>query len=153
MPRRARARLLTPLRPYLRQVTGLVVIGSLAGVVMNIAVVLPAVLLGRAVDTVLAYARDEVPFGEVTQAVVLLVAGTLATEVPRIGKRYWLGVAKARVRASLRADAVRGVLGWPADRLHHTTGATAEPPAKASGSTAVAAVRRIPRVRLTVRPP
>jgi hypothetical protein len=42
--------------------------------------------------------------------VVLLIAGTLATEVPRVGKRYWLGVAKARVRASLRADAVRGAL-------------------------------------------
>ena len=117
---RDRPRLLAPLRPYLRQVAGLLVVGSVAGIVMNIAVVLPAVLLGRAVDTVLAYARDEVPFGDVTRAVVLLVAGTVATEVPRIGKRYWLGVARARVRASLRADAVRGVLDWPADRLHRT---------------------------------
>jgi hypothetical protein len=48
-------------------VTGLVVIGSLAGVVMNIAVVPRAALLGRAVDTVLAYAREEVPVGEVTR--------------------------------------------------------------------------------------
>ncbi|MBG0566658.1 ABC transporter ATP-binding protein [Actinoplanes sp. NEAU-A11] len=88
---------------------------------MNIAVVLPAVLLGRAVDTVLAYARGATPFAEVTRAVLLLVAGTLATEVPRIGKRYWLGVAKARIQATLRADAVRGVLGWPAERLHRTS--------------------------------
>ena len=121
MTRRVRHRLLRPLRPYLRQVTGLLVIGSAAGIVMNLAVVLPAVLLGRAVDTVLAYARNEGPLGDVTRAVALLVAGTLATEVPRIGKRYWLGVAKARIRAGLRADAVRGVLEWPASRLHRTT--------------------------------
>jgi hypothetical protein len=73
-----------PLRPYLRQVTGLVVIGSVAGIVMNIVAVLPAVLLGRAVDTVLAYTGDEVPFGDVTRAVVLLIAGALDNEVPCI---------------------------------------------------------------------
>jgi ABC-type multidrug transport system fused ATPase/permease subunit len=49
-----------------------------------------------------------------------VVAGALATEVPRIGKRWWLGVARARIRATVRADALRGVLGWPAERLHRT---------------------------------
>lgn len=116
----ARVRLLRPLRAYFRQVAGLLVIGSLAGIAMNVAVVLPSVLLGRAVDTVAAYSAGHTDGGAVTAAVLLLVAGSLATEIPRIGKRYWLGVARGRVRANLRSDALRGVLAWPADRLHTT---------------------------------
>jgi len=109
------------MRPYARQVAGLLTIGSVCGVLMNTAVVLPAVLLGHAVDTVLAHDRGEVDGGAVTRAVLLLIAGTLATELPRIGKRYWLGVCKNRIRANVRADAVGGVLSWPADRLHRTS--------------------------------
>jgi len=48
------------LRSYFRQVAGLLVIGSVAGIAMNIAVVLPSVLLGYAVDTVAAYHRGRV---------------------------------------------------------------------------------------------
>lgn len=106
--------------PYFGQVAGLLVIGSVAGVVMNVAVVLPAVLLGRAVDAVLAFHRGQADSGDVAWSAVLLVLGTAVTEVPRIAKRYWLGVARARIRANVRADAVRGVLGWPAERLHRT---------------------------------
>jgi ATP-binding cassette subfamily B multidrug efflux pump len=109
------------MRPYARQVAGLLTIGSLCGVLMNTAVVLPAVLLGHAVDTVLAHDRGEVDGDAVTRAVLLLIAGTLATEVPRIGKRYWLGVCRNRIKANVRADAVGGVLSWPADRLHRTS--------------------------------
>ena len=109
------------MRPYGRQVAGLLSIGSVCGVLMNTAVVLPAVLLGHAVDTVLAHDRGEVGGDAVTRAVLLLIAGTLATEVPRIGKRYWLGVCRNRIKANVRADAVRGVLSWPADRLHRTS--------------------------------
>jgi ATP-binding cassette subfamily B multidrug efflux pump len=109
------------MRPYARQVAGLLGIGSLCGVLMNTAVVLPAVLLGQAVDVVLAHDRGEVDGDAVTRAVLLLVAGSLATELPRIGKRYWLGVSRNRIRANIRADAVRGVLSWPADRLHRTS--------------------------------
>ena len=108
------------MRPYARQVAGLLTVGSLCGILMNTAVVLPAVLLGRAIDTVLAHDRDETDGAAVTRAVLLLVAGTLATELPRIGKRYWLGVARNRIRADVRADALGGVLAWPADRLHRT---------------------------------
>ena len=36
------------MRPYFRQVAGQFVLGSLCGIVMNTAVVLPAILLGRA---------------------------------------------------------------------------------------------------------
>jgi ATP-binding cassette subfamily B multidrug efflux pump len=120
-PRAAVPSLWRGMRPYARQVAGLLGIGSLCGVLMNTAVVLPAVLLGQAVDVVLAHDRGEVDGDAVTRAVLLLVAGSLATELPRIGKRYWLGVSRNRIRANIRADAVRGVLAWPADRLHRTS--------------------------------
>jgi len=106
--------------PYARQVAGLLTIGSLCGIVMNTAVVLPAVLLGHAID-VLAQERGQAGGGAVTRAAMLLVAGTAATELPRIGKRCWLGVSKNRILANVRADALRGVLSWPAQRLHTTS--------------------------------
>src|SRR5882724_5453014 len=106
--------------PYLRQVTGLLTVGSLAGIVMNTAVVLPAVLLGRAIDTDVALDRGLATSTDLVRAALLVVAGTLCTELPRVGKRWWLGVARARIRATVRADALRGVLGWPAERLHRT---------------------------------
>jgi ATP-binding cassette subfamily B multidrug efflux pump len=110
----------TAMRPYARQVAGLLSVGSLCGVLMNTAVVLPAILLGHAVDVVLAHDRGEADDAAVTRAALLLVAGTLATELPRIGKRYWLGVARNRIQANVRADALGGVLAWPPDRLHTT---------------------------------
>ena len=42
------------MRPYFRQVAGQLVLGSVAGIVMNTAVVLPAILLGRAIDRALS---------------------------------------------------------------------------------------------------
>jgi len=112
--------LLREMGPYLRQVAGLLCVGSIAGIVMNTAVVLPAVLLGRAIDTALAVDRGQATGADLTRAALLVVAGTLLTELPRVGKRWWLGVARARIRATVRADALRGVLGWPAERLHRT---------------------------------
>src|SRR5207237_5109867 len=50
----------------------------------------------------------------------VFVGGTLATELPRIGKRWWLMTANNRMRANVRADAFRGVVAWPMDRLHRT---------------------------------
>ena len=47
------------LRPYLRQVGGLLVIGSMMGIIMNTAIVLPPLMLGRAIDAVLAIERGE----------------------------------------------------------------------------------------------
>lgn len=85
---------------------------------MNTAIVLPSVLLGHAVDTVAAFRNGQADAAAVTTACLLLVAGTLATELPRVGKRYWLGVARSRVAADLWSDALSGVLNWPADRLH-----------------------------------
>jgi len=113
--------LLSVMRPYLRQVAGLLTVGSVCGIVMNTAVVLPAVALGHALDVVLAARRGQAGSAAVTWAVLLLLAGTLATELPRVGKRWWLGVCKNRVRANVRADALRGVLSWPPERLHTTS--------------------------------
>ncbi|MEN3355683.1 MAG: ATP-binding cassette, subfamily multidrug efflux pump, partial [Betaproteobacteria bacterium] len=108
------------MRPYFRQVAGQIVLGSIAGIVMNTAVVLPAILLGSAIDTALAFERGEVTSGAVGWAVVAFVAGTLITEGPRIFKRWWLMTANARILANVRADALRGVIAWPMARLDST---------------------------------
>ncbi|ABK05897.1 ABC transporter related (plasmid) [Arthrobacter sp. FB24] len=107
--------------PYGRQVAGLLVLGSVCGVLMNTAVVLPSLLLGQAVNTVVQFRDGQADAASVTAALVLLVAGTLATELPRIGKRWWLGVSSTRLLANVRSDALRGVLAWPADRLHRAS--------------------------------
>ena len=108
------------MRPYFRQVAGQLVLGSIMGIVMNTAVVLPAILLGRAIDAALALERGQATSGAVTWAALLFVGGTLLTEGPRIVKRWWLMTANARIRANLRADALRGVFAWPIERLHRT---------------------------------
>ena len=111
-----RPRFLWKLRPYYRQVAGLLVVGSVGGIIMNVAIVLPAVLLGRAVNVVLAVERHHATTADVGVAALVFVAGTAATELPRIAKRYYLGVARTRFAASVRADALRGVLGWAMER-------------------------------------
>ena len=108
------------LHPYFRHVAGQLVLGSIAGIIMNTAVVLPAILLGRAIDTALALERGEVGPGAVGWAALAFVGGTLLTEVPRIAKRWWLMTANTRILANLRADAWRGVMAWPMARLDST---------------------------------
>src|SRR2546421_7909066 len=108
------------MRPYFRQVTGQLVLGSVAGIVMNTAVVLPAILLGQAIDAALAVERGDMGAGAVGWAALAFVGGTLLTEVPRAAKRWWLMTANARIRANLRADAWRGVMAWPMARLDST---------------------------------
>ena len=108
------------LRPYFRQVAGELLVGSLAGIVMNIAVVLPALLLGRAIDAALAFQRGAASASAVGWAALALLGGTLLSEGPRMLKRWRLGTANARIRANLRADAVRGILARPLADLHRT---------------------------------
>src|SRR5918999_3071852 len=108
------------MRPYFRQVAGQLVLGSITGIIMNTAVVLPAILLGRAINAALAFERGEVGPGAVGWAALAFVGGTLLTEVPRIAKRWWLMTANARIQANVRADALRGVLAWPMARLDRT---------------------------------
>jgi len=108
------------MRPYFRQVAGQLVLGSVSGIIMNTAVVLPAILLGRAIDRVLSLERGEATAVDVGWAALAFIGGTLLTEVPRIGKRWWLMTANARIRANVRADAFRGVLAWPMADLQRT---------------------------------
>lgn len=114
------ANYLWDLRPYYRQTAGQLLLGSLAGIAMNTAVVLPAIFLGWAVDAALRFVQGETSRAALLRAVVMFVAATLATEIPRVGKRWWLMTANARIRANLRADALRGVLAWPVSRLVET---------------------------------
>ncbi len=109
------------LRAYFRQVAGQLVLGSMGGIVMNTAVILPAILLGNAIDKALALERGLATPHDVTLAALLLIAGTLLTEGPRVLKRWWLITANARIRANLRADALRGALSRPLADLHQTS--------------------------------
>ena len=108
------------MRAYFRQVAGQLALGSVAGIVMNTAVVLPAILLGRAIDRALALERGQAGGAEVGWAALAFLGGTLLTEVPRMGKRWWLMTANARIRANVRADAFRGVLAWPMADVQRT---------------------------------
>lgn len=108
------------LRPYFRQVAGELLLGSITGILMNTMVVLPPILLGRAIDAALAVERGQAPASVAIWAALAFVGGTLATEVPRLGKRWWMITGNARIRANIRADALRGVLAWPMARLHQT---------------------------------
>jgi ATP-binding cassette subfamily B protein len=108
------------MRPYFRQVAGQLVLGSMAGIIMNTAVVLPAILLGRAIDRALSLGRGEATAVDVGWAALAFIGGTLLTEVPRIAKRWWLMTANARIRGNVRADAFRGALAWPMADLQRT---------------------------------
>src|SRR5262245_36061075 len=108
------------LRPYLRHTAGLLVIGSVMAIIMNIAIVLPAVMLGRAIDAVLAIERGDGDATTAGWAALSLVGAAVLVEGSRVFKRLWLITANQRIRSNLRADALRGVLAWPAERLHQT---------------------------------
>jgi len=109
------------LRPYFRQVAGELTIGSICGILMNTMVVLPAVMLGRAIDVTLAFDKGQASLSDVIWAALAFFGGTLATQIPRLGKRWWLMTANARIRANIRSDAMRGVLAWPMKKLHTTS--------------------------------
>jgi ABC-type multidrug transport system fused ATPase/permease subunit len=113
-------RFLWAMRPYLRQVAGELILGSIGGILMNTLVVLPAILLGRAIDTALAFERGAADVNAVAWAALAFIGGTLATEVPRVFKRWFLITANGRIRANLRADLLRGVLALPMERIHQT---------------------------------
>ena len=111
-------RFLKAISPYLRQVAGLLIIGSLGGIVMNTAVVLPAVLLGRAIDTAKAWANGQGEGASVLWAGLAYAGGMALYQGARLVKRWGLRVGNQRIMASVRADALRGVLSWPMERLY-----------------------------------
>src|SRR2546425_484857 len=113
-------RFLLDVSRYFGPVRWRLVVGSIAGIAMNTAAVLPPLLLGNAIDSALAFSQGHAAAAQVGWAAALFVGGTLATEGPRMLKRWFLITANARIRADLRADAVRGVLAWPMARVHET---------------------------------
>jgi ATP-binding cassette subfamily B protein len=70
--------------PYLKQVTGLLVAGSLGGLMMNTAVVLPAITLGRAIDMARAWVE-----GRATSLDVLWAGMAYASAMPSTRRRGW----------------------------------------------------------------
>jgi ATP-binding cassette subfamily B multidrug efflux pump len=113
-------RFLQAIWPYLKQVSGLLILGSLGGIVMNTAVVLPAILLGRAIDTATAWAGGQGEGAAVLWAGLAYAGGMALYQGARLVKRWGLRVGHQRIMASVRADALRGVLAWPTERLHRT---------------------------------
>ena len=111
---------LSGLRPYYRQVLGTIVIGSVCGLIMNTTVVLPPILLGRAIDTVGAMAAGEATSAAVGLAALAYLGGVLLMESARAVKRWCLERTIPRMRSNIQADAFRGVLAWPMERLQTT---------------------------------
>ncbi len=112
---------LKTLKPYLKQVSGLLVIGSLGGLVMNTTVVLPAILLGRAIDAAIALGEGRGSNDDVLLAGATYVGATLLYQSARLVKRWGLRIGHQRIVASIRADALRGVLAWPLEKLYRTS--------------------------------
>ena len=108
------------LQPYYRHVLGTIVIGSICGLIMNTTVVLPAILLGRAIDTVGAAVDGTVPPSAVGWAALAYLGGVLVMETARAIKRWCLERTIPRMRSNIQADAFRGVLAWPMERLETT---------------------------------
>lgn len=108
------------MRPYFRRAGGQILLGAICGIVMNTMVVLPAILLGRAIDQVLAFERGQTTAAALHLSIAAFFLGTVATEGPRIGKRWWLMTANGRIRTNMRADLLQGVLSWPMERVHRT---------------------------------
>jgi len=114
-------RFLRAISPYLRQVSGLLILGALGGIVMNTAVVLPSLLLGRAIDAATAWSEGQGTSAAVLWAGLAYAGGTALTQGGRLLKRWGLRVGNQRIIASVRADALRGVLAWSSERLYHTS--------------------------------
>jgi len=85
--RSASLRFLLDVSRYFGSVQWRLTVGSIAGIVMNTAAVLPPLLLGNAIDSALAFSQGRAAAAQVSWAAALFVAGTLATEGPRMLKR------------------------------------------------------------------
>ena len=111
-------RFLKAIIPYLKQVSGLLIVGSAGGLVMNTVVVLPAILLGRLIDTAMAVGEGEATSQDVLLAGAAYAGAMVLYQGARLVKRWGLRMGNQRIAASVRADALRGVLDWPMERLH-----------------------------------
>ncbi len=106
------------IRPYYRQVAGLLSIGFVSGIIMNIAVVLPPLLLGRVIDIAAALEKGAASHRALILAALAYVGGCSLNLLGQIGKRWWLRTANQRTLANIRANALRGILSWSMETLH-----------------------------------
>ncbi|MHB9058520.1 MAG: ABC transporter ATP-binding protein [Bacillota bacterium] len=100
---------------YARRQMHWVVYGSLTGVVMNTTVVLPPILLGRAIDAAMALEREGVtPAGlrRLYLAALWYVGVTVVYAIGRLGKRYGFRIMANNFNIDLRSDLLRTTLGW-----------------------------------------
>lgn len=104
-------------RVYYRQVAGLLLVGSLFGVVMNVSVALPPILLGVAIDTALARGAGQASAQALLLAALAYAGASTVHAVTRVGKRWYLRAAVRRTVFALRNDALRGLLDTPLEWL------------------------------------
>ena len=106
--------------PYFRQVSGLLAVGSAGGLIMNTAVVLPAIFLGRLIDIAAAWSKGQAAPRQVLVGGLSYVGVVALYQGARLVKRWGMRMGNRRILASIRADALRGVLYWPAAKLWKT---------------------------------
>jgi ABC-type multidrug transport system fused ATPase/permease subunit len=104
-------------RVYYRQVAGLLLVGSLFGMVMNVSVALPPVLLGAAIDATLACGAGASGPQAVLWAALAYAGGATLHAIARVGKRWYLRAAVRRTVFAMRNDALRGLLAAPLEWL------------------------------------
>ena len=86
---------------------------------MNISVVLPPILLGKAIDTAVAFRAGSSSYRALVLAAIAYVGGCSLNLCAQIGKRWWLRTANQRTVANMRANVLRGVLSRPMERMHN----------------------------------
>src|SRR5947208_2273698 len=126
------------MRPYFWQVAGQLVLGSIAGIIMNTAIVLPAILLGRAIDAALAFERGAVGPGPVGWAVLALLPVPVAMLLAKATGR-WVAdrtTASRQANASLTTALQEQLAGIRVLRLFGRTGAAVERVDRLSGEQA-----------------
>ena len=87
--------------PYFKQVAGLLAVGSVGGLVMNTAVVLPAVFLGRLIDTAMAWGKGQTTGRQVLIGGAAYVGVVALYQGARLIKRWGMRMANQRILAGI----------------------------------------------------
>lgn len=98
-------------RRYLTEQKRWFLLGSACGVVMNTAIVLPPIYLGRLIDAALAGGAGP-GWSRLLGPMAAFGGVLLLYNLPRIGKRYWLRVMANRMNCRLRSDLLQAVFGY-----------------------------------------
>jgi ABC-type multidrug transport system fused ATPase/permease subunit len=94
--------------------------GSLSGLGYNTLIVLGPILLGRALDSVLALEQEGFAgpaIARLQMNLVLLVVATAAFQGLRSVKRWDFRRMSNRIGTDLQLDLLRATIGWPMDKL------------------------------------